>query len=100
MQNYSYFCYLNSCLQCLLAIDQLKFHFLNREFRKFKDLPRVRNTFRLSLSFTKFYQDVWLKKNNQQLFQEVNEGRQRRVVVVVSPDYIKTEIVNKFSPVY
>ena len=100
LQNYSYFCYLNSCLQCLLAIDQLKFHFLNREFRKFKDLPRVRNTFRLSLSFTKFYQDVWLKKNNQQLFQEVSEGRQRKVVVVVSPDYIKTEIVNKFSPVY
>jgi len=28
LQNYSYFCYLNSCLQCLLAIEPLRNHFL------------------------------------------------------------------------
>jgi hypothetical protein len=73
-----------------------------REYRKFKDVSRLKNNFRLSLSFTKFYQDVWMKKNNQQLQQEITtraRGRQQ-LVVVVSPDYIKQEIVNKFSPVY
>jgi hypothetical protein len=39
----------------MLAIDQLKLHFLNRDYRKFKDVLRVKNNFRLSLSFTKFY---------------------------------------------
>ncbi len=55
---------MNSCLQCLLAIDQLKEHFIFRHYKtKFtKPVVRVRNTFRLSQAFTKFYSDVWIKK--------------------------------------
>lgn len=63
-------------------------------------MPRVRNTFRLSLAFTKFYQDVWLKRNNQQLVQEITGRKQRYLAVVVSPDYVRNEIINKFSPVF
>ena len=68
LQNYSYYCYMNSCLQCLLAVEQLKDHFITLAYKeKFPHSKpaRVRHTFKLSLAFTRFYQDVWLKKNNQ-----------------------------------
>mmetsp|Transcript_19211 Transcript_19211/g.18351 ORF Transcript_19211/g.18351 Transcript_19211/m.18351 type:complete len:147 (+) Transcript_19211:70-510(+) len=96
MQNYSYYCYLNSCLQCLLAIDHLRDHYMNREFRMFKEKNRVKNSFRLSLAFAKFFIDVWIKKNTQNLGPE---GR-KSFISVVSPDLIKTEIYTRFSPVY
>jgi hypothetical protein len=46
-----------------------------REYRRFKDTKRLRNTFRLSLAFTKFYQDVWQKKGN---IDYDNEGGRKR----------------------
>lgn len=55
LQNYSYFCYLNSCLQCLISIEQLRDHYLYKEYLKLKDLSRIRNTFRLSTTLTKFF---------------------------------------------
>lgn len=59
---------MNSCLQCLISIDQLKEHFLYAMYKeKFagpKNVPRIRNHFRLSLAFSKFYQLVFLKKNH------------------------------------
>ena len=58
----------------------------------------MKNTFRLSLAFTKFYQDVWLKKNNKNLMQEDNKSA-KQSFVVVSPNYIEQEIFSKFSPV-
>jgi len=95
LQNYSYYCYLNSCLQCLLSVDFLRDHYLNREYRAFKDKSRIKNSFRLSLAFTKFYQDVWIKKNVN-----VSSKSHKAISIVVSPDLIKNEIYSKFSPVY
>lgn len=50
---------MNSVLQCLIAIDQLKEHFLYNMYKeKFKNgvmPPRIRNHFRLSAAFTRFY---------------------------------------------
>ena len=40
---------------------QLKPHFLEKKYRQLKTVSRIKNSFRLSLSFTKFYQSVWLK---------------------------------------
>ena len=92
LQNYSYFCYLNSCLQCLLAIEPFRDHFLLSLYKeKFKSTPtlkRVRHTFRLSLAFTSFFSDVWVNNNS------TNSG------LVISPNSIKEEIYRKFSPVY
>lgn len=38
LQNYSYYCYLNSCLQCLLVIEQLRNHYLRKDFRQLRDV--------------------------------------------------------------
>ena len=99
LQNYSYFCYLNSCLQCLVAIDQLRGHFLQRSYKsKFMgdQRPRIRNNFRLSLAFTKFYTQVWLKNNDT----GSRSYKAPSSYPIVQPEHIKQEIYNKFSPVF
>ena len=60
----------------------------------------MRNNFKLSAAFTKFSQDVWLKKNNQLYTFDRSSDRRGRLQVIITPEMIKQEIYSTFSPVY
>ena len=60
-------------------------------------LPRVRQSFKLSHAFSKFYEEVWFERGPEEHFNYRKKGNDMQVV---SPEHIKQEIYTKFSPVF
>lgn len=51
LHNNAFFCYMNACLQCLIAIEPLRDHFLAQEHLKFKSQKTRRQSLEFCLEF-------------------------------------------------
>ena len=85
LHNNTFFCYMNACLQCLLAIAPLRDFFLSRSFLSDKHRQRRKNNFEYHLKFEEFYATCFSKSSQSKRW-------------VVNPE-LKKLVRRKFDPV-
>lgn len=85
LRNDTFYCYMNACLQCLLAIEPLRDHFLNKDYHQYNPKETKRNNFHFCQQFDMLYQMVYSKSSKQKDW-------------VVNPE-IKKLVKRKFDPI-
>ena len=76
---------MNACLQCLLPIDPLRDHFINKDYLKFNPAQTKRQNFAFCQQFNAFYSLVFSKSSKQKQW-------------VINPELRKL-VRKKFDPI-
>ena len=63
LENNTFYCYMNACLQCLLPISELRDHFVSQSYENVEGQTRTRNNFSFSNSLHEFYRTVFSKSS-------------------------------------
>lgn len=59
LKNNSLYCYLNSCIQCLLPIEAMRDHFLSQQYAEYKSIQTMRNDFSFCNNLYIVYKNVF-----------------------------------------
>lgn len=65
LENNTFFCYMNACLQCLLPIEEMRDHFVLQKYWEVaeKGMTRTRNNFDFCTKLHDFYNVVFSKSS-------------------------------------
>ena len=58
LRNNRYFCYLNSVIQCILAVDTMRDHFVTQKYAAYKDLVTRRDSFDFCNAFFRMVREA------------------------------------------
>ena len=84
LQNNTFYCYMNACLQCLLPINELRDHFILKQYTELKGQERKKNSFEFCNNFHNFFSVVFSKSSQTKQW-------------VISPDLRKL-VKRNFDP--
>lgn len=65
LENSTYYCYMNACLQCLIPIDELRDHFIMQEYvDACGNVKRMKRHFDFCEKFHDFYNLIYSREHD------------------------------------